>query len=78
MVLFSFSIFFATFLEFPLTRCVGTERNDSLYFLFLGLLQLILAGNEAMMVLFTFSNFFAIFLEFLITRCVGTERNDNF
>ena len=47
-----------------------------LFSLFHGILQLILAENEAIVVLFNFLNFFAIFLEFSITRRVGTEQNE--
>ena len=62
-------------MEFSITRWVGTKQNDNIYFFFfLGLFQLILALNEAIMAFF---NFFAIFLEFLIMRQEGTKRNDN-
>ena len=33
MVFFNFLNFFAVFLEFSITRQVGTERNDNFYFL---------------------------------------------
>ena len=49
-----------------------------LFSLFHGILQPILAENEAIMIFFNFLNFFAIFLEFSIARRVGTKRKDNF
>ena len=80
MVFFNFLNFFAIFLEFSITRRVGTERNDNFYFLSFSsfLFQPILACNEAIMVLFHLMNFFAIFLEFSFKRRVEMERNDNF
>ena len=47
-----------------------------LFSLFHGILQPILAENEAVVVFFNFLNFFAIFLEFSISRRVGTEQNE--
>ena len=47
-----------------------------LFSLFHGILQPILAENEAIVVFFYFLNFFAIFLEFSISRRVGTEQNE--
>ena len=47
-----------------------------LFSLFHGILQPILAENEAIVVFFNFLNFFAIFLEFSISRRVGTEQNE--
>ena len=71
-------IFFAIFLEFSLTRQVGTKRNNNFYFLSLSLFQPILAWNYAVMVFFIFLNFYATFFVFSITHRVGTEQNDNF
>ena len=34
VVFFNFLNFFAIFLEFSITRCVGAERTDNFYFLF--------------------------------------------
>ena len=48
----------------------------SLFSLFLGLSQLILAGEVAKMVVFSFFNFLCYFLEFSITSRVGTHMND--
>ena len=57
--------FFALFLEFSITRWVGTKRNETerqyLFCFFLDLFQPILALNEAIMVFFNFFNFFPIF-----------------
>ena len=75
MVLFNFLNFFAIF-YYELGRN-ETERQD-LFSFFLGILQPILALNEAIMVFFNFLIFLQFFLEFSITRQVGTERNDNF
>ena len=47
-----------------------------LFSLFHGILQPILAENEAIVVFLNFLNFFAIFLEFYITRRVGTKQNE--
>ena len=57
---------------------VGTEPNDTFYFLFLSVSPIILAWNEAIIVFYNFLNFFAIFFEFSITHRVGTKWNDNF
>ena len=73
-----FFLFFAIFLEFSITRLVGTERNDNFYSLFLGLFQTILAWKDAIMVFFYFFSFFSFFFEFYIPRRVRTEQNDNF
>ena len=79
MIFFNFYNFFAIFLEFSITRRVVTKLNENYLFSpFLGLFQLTLAWNEAIMVFFNFLDFFAIFLEFSITRRVGTKGNENF
>ena len=76
MVFSNFLNFFALFLEFSISRRVGTKRNDNFYFLsFTSFLQLFLARNEAIMVCFKSLNFFANFFEFSISRRVGTKRN---
>ena len=77
-VLFNLLTFFSIFLEFSLTRQVGTKRKNNFNFLSLSLFQPILAWNHAIMVFFIFLNFYATFLEFSTTHRVGTERNDNF
>ena len=64
--------FFVIFLEFSISRGVGTKRNDTFYILFLGIFKPILAWNEAIVVFLNFLNFLTIFLEFSITRW---ERN---
>ena len=81
MVFFKFSIFFATFLEFSISCCVGTKTEwYLLYSLFLGLYQPILVSNEAIIVFFNFLNFFAIFfwILYFVSCRNGTERNDSF
>ena len=82
MIFFNFFNFVAIFLEFSITRRVGTERNVTerqvLFSPFICLIQPILAWNKAIMVFFNFLNLFAIFFEFSITRRVGMKRNDNF
>ena len=81
MVFFDFLIFFSLFLEFSITCRVRTEWKDNFYFfLFLGLLQPILAWNEAITVSFNLLNFFAI-LFWIFSYASGrngTKRNDNF
>ena len=77
-VFFNLLNFFATFLEFSLTRQVGTKRDNNFYFLSLSLFQPILAWNHAIKVFFIFPNFFYYFFEFSIMHRVGTEQNDNF
>ena len=56
----------------------GTNSSERffLFSLFLGISQLILAGEVAKMVVFSFFNFFCYFLEFSITSRVGTHMND--
>ena len=76
-VLFNLLNFFAIFLEFSLSRQVGTKRENNFNLLSLSLFQPILAWNHAIMVFFIFLNFYATFLEFSITHRVGTERNGN-
>ena len=70
-----FAIFFGIFYY-------ATGRNEMerkfLFSPFLGLFQLTLDWNEAIMVFFNFLDLFLIFLQFSITRRVGTKRNDNF
>ena len=64
----------------------GSSRNSwerfflffYLFYLFLGLSQLILAREVAKMVVFSFFNFICYFLEFSITGRVGTHLNDFF
>ena len=70
------------FLSFsrPFPTCFGLIgchyfKMVFLFSLFHGILQPILAENEAIVVFFNFLNFFAIFLEFSISRRVGTEQN---
>ena len=76
MVFLNFLNFFAIFLEFSITRRVGTKQNDKFLFsLFLGLFQPSFALNDATMVFFNFLNICPIFLEFSIMRQVGTEWN---
>ena len=76
---FDFLIFFFSFfgIFYYLSGKNGTERQF-LFFLFLSLLQSILAWNEAITISFNFLKFFAIFSEFSIALWVGTKRNDNF
>ena len=72
MEFFNFFNFFAFFLAFSIPRRVGTERNETIIFIF-SLSQpppTYLARNGAIMVLF---NLFAIFFEFSTMRQVGTE-----
>ena len=77
MYILNFLNFVTIFLEFSITRRVGTERQF-LFSLFICLAQPILAWNEAITIFFNFLNLSAILLEFSITRRVGTKRNNNF
>ena len=73
------SLFFAIFLEFYITRRMGTKRNDNFLFsIFFILFLPILACTEATTIFFNFFNFLAVLLEFSITCRAGTEGNDNF
>ena len=78
MVFFLF--FFSLFLEFYITRRVGTERNGKTIFIFalsrpfptyFGLKR---SHNGV----FLFFEFFTIFFELSLIPWVGTKRNDNF
>ena len=73
---FNFWNFFAIFLEFSISRRVGTKRHGTIIIIFSlsRPFQTYFAWKEAIVVFFNFLNFFAIFLEFSITRRVGTER----
>ena len=66
-------MFLLFFLEFFITRRVGTERNDNFYFLYFPAFSNLfwLEMNPQ----WHFLIFFAIFMEFCVTRRVGTERN---
>ena len=77
MVYFNFFNFIAFFLEFSISRWVGTERNESIIFIFSfsHLFQTYFGLKRIHNRIFYF---FVIFLEFSITRPVGTKRNDNF
>ena len=79
MVFFNFWNFFAIFVEFSITRRVGSDQNGIFIFslsrpspTYFGLKR---SHNS---IFFNFLNFFAIFFKFSITRRVGTNRNDNF
>ena len=79
MVFLNFLNFFTIFLEFSITRRVGTERNNNFYFLsFSALSNLFWVEMTPYWFYDYFLTFFAISLEFSIARRVGTERNDNF
>ena len=76
MVFLIFFTFFATFLEFYITRWVGTKRNYNFYFLsFSAFSNLFWPEMKPPRYFF---NFLAILLEFSITCRAGMERNDNF
>ena len=75
IVFFYFFEFFTNFIEFSITRRVGTEQIGTIIFvsLFLIFFQPILASNEFLMVFFNFLNFLLFFLNFL--QHIGQERN---
>ena len=76
---FNFLKIFAIFLEFSITRWVGTKRNDNFYFLYFSAFSdLFWLEMKPQSYFFYFLNLFAFFLKFSITRRVGTQRNDNF
>ena len=80
MVFFKFLNFFAIFLEFSISRQVGTKRNGTIIIIFSlsRPFHTYFAWKKAIMVFFNFLNFFTILLEFSITRRVGTEGTDSF
>ena len=61
MVYFSFPNFVAIFLEFSISRLVGTERNDNFYFLSFSAFSNLFWLERSTMVFFNFFNFFTIF-----------------
>ena len=70
---------FRTFLEFSISRRVGTKQNDTFYILsFPAFYIRFWLDMKAIVVFFNFLNVFVNFLEFSITRRAGTKRNDNF
>ena len=85
MVIFHFLNFFAIFLEFSITRRVGTERNgteqnNNFYFLPLSALSNLfwpeIKPYWHFLIFLIYLLFFSNFL--LRARRVGTEQNDNF
>ena len=75
-----FFFFFSLFLEFCISRRVGTERNGNTIFIFAlsrpfpTFFDLKRSHNGY----FYFLNFFTIFFELSLMPRVGTKRNDNF
>ena len=79
MWFFNFFNFFAIFLEFSITRRVGTKQNDNFYFLsFSAFSNLFWLEMKKKWYFFNFLNYLGIFFEFYIRRRVGTKQNDNF
>ena len=77
--IFKFFEFFTIFLEFSITRCVGTKRNDNFCFpSFSAFFNVFWLEMKPQWYFFNFLKFFPIFLEFSITRQVETEQNDSF
>ena len=74
---FNFWNFFAIFLEFSISRRVGTKRNGTIIIIFSHSrpFQTYFAWKKVIMV---FLNLFTILLEFSILRRVGTEGTDSF
>ena len=77
--IFIFSEFFSFFLEFSITRWVGTKRNDNFCFpSFSAFFNVFWLEMKPQWYFFNFLKFFPIFLEFSITRQVGTEHDNSF
>ena len=80
MIFFNVLNFVAIFLEFSITRRVGTKRNDNFYFLsfsaFPYLFWLEMNPYGYLLLLRILLLFFWNFL--IIGRWVGTDRNNNF
>ena len=74
MVYFNFPNFMAIFLEFSISRLVGTERNDNFYFLSFPAISNLFWLERSTMVFFNFFNFFTIFFLNFLSRVVE-ERN---
>ena len=74
MVYFNFPNFIAIFLEFSVSRLVGTERKDNFYFLSFSAFSNLFWLERSTMVFFNFFNFFTIFFLNFLSRVVE-ERN---
>ena len=75
----NFLNFFVFFLEFSITRWVGTKRNDNFYFLYFSAFSnLFWLEMKPQWYYLIFWLFFVFFFEFFITRRVWTEWKGNF